>query len=1144
VNPGRPEQEQAKKTDVVKRVASAPIRVFGKVLSYDDHRPVPAADLFLIGPHAGQTNRQSASDGSFEINLTRAGTYQLYARKGDTWSFFDRGEIVELRAEPGFSSIGPVNLYLSQGVEVEVLVRSLEKNKPIPNAKLQIGPEPQQQLKTDSAGRVTTSLPADLWTLAASASGFAPTQKTVDLSTGQSRKMTLQLGEAGVCSGRVTNEEGQPLEAVSVRFTGEGGEQMAHTNEQGSFRIENLPQNNRFSLVFEKQGYSTRKLVDLWLDAQNQRDGLRVVLKHSNSVRQIEVEGLVINHQGTPLEDVAVTGGTDEEETRSDARGHFRFPGLVLEEQNRLFFEKDGYAPRAVPIAAPSEGDREEIKVRLVPAVTLQGRVLDDLGDPIPSAKIRVVCKDNGFEVARRSSSCDEQGVFQLFDLTDELHLQVAAHGFHSHKMNLSRVETKELNIVLQKQRHLEGIVVDGVSQQPVPRFILRLINLAEDKNLADSFRHALAGIEFEGDGHFRIPAPVNAPAHQWVVLAEGYQMLPFTVKDEEERTLTLSQEAQSIRGEIDIPEGVDLPTNFKVTLLINFESKPFSWVDFLNGQRPESAGWSKTYSVTGSTFDLPIPTRKLPIDLVVQAPGFATTVKSNALKGVRNWASRERIEQLAMAIDTDVENIYAQMGTDMRLMNLDVLVNVPLEARLRADVNLTRFPGAHQVEIRQNNDSGAESYRNLVPLSGKESFSLEALPPGSYTFLLWGSDGEQDRTVLARAHGELVSGDVFALELGFDEVRDLSGRLLVRGVTQPNGLLYLMSNDLLDAPRRTWSDEAGFFRFNNLSAETQYWMVYLGTERIHPNDLDFLINKHPNKNPVKPGETDTRNFLKYGSIRGRVANETVSWGLVLLGETEEKQTYYRVTAPDPDGLFYLTEIPPGTYRLSRTLAAGPETLASNIVLTDAAEALDLGDLTSEGFGSLRFIVESPILPQGFFSFAAYPDDGTGQLQAEPLFSQLLPRLEAEVTLEAIPEGPILGRFKTRLTNYVLEPELVRGEVFPDRVTTLRSKLVPVTDLEVTFPNIHGELAERNGTVAVQMIHRETGEVRNFERVGTGDAPINDVTLGQALFTNGKIRARGLLTGVWDLEIVFEQGEPTRHTITLVKGQTVTESYF
>jgi len=239
---------------------------------------------------------------------------------------------------------------------------------------------------------------------------FAPKQMKVEPGPAEKpNEVTITMSEGHRIRGRVTDDDGNPLEGVTVYFANgnqafsNGGKGM--TNKEGLFEFDSLPANCPFT--FNKSGYSQINELLLPLD---EADTVEVHMIPSGAIL-----GRVIDQvTGKPVRTMNVQITFTPKQQPGDPRatlpsewvkpgqafqsdtGQFKLANLVTGMALQVMIESDGYERTVVERVVVVRADKaEEIEFKLSPIdpATLRkyrGRLVDSNGAPVVGIQLRL----------------------------------------------------------------------------------------------------------------------------------------------------------------------------------------------------------------------------------------------------------------------------------------------------------------------------------------------------------------------------------------------------------------------------------------------------------------------------------------------------------------------------------------------------------------------------------------------------------------------------------------------------------------------------------------------------------------------------------------------------------------------------------
>jgi hypothetical protein len=266
-----------------------------------------------------------------------------------------------------------------------------------------------RQQVTDASGRLVIPLPPvrfDNLTVTARKEGLAPMKAYLWRSAVPAlevpRSFTLTMERARSIGGIVRDEDGRPIEGVSVTpyVTGPAdrvremldlGDVVARTDPEGRWHIDVIPVNFdlgrlRFRCAHpEFLGHGETSIIQqIPTPAQLRSQSAETVL-----YRGISVIGRVMDSQGRPIAGASVRLGQHfwSPAITSDADGRFRFRNLTATD-TFVTVQAAGHAPEARSVRVR---DRlAPIEFRLGPGRRIRGKVVDLQGRPLAGASVIV----------------------------------------------------------------------------------------------------------------------------------------------------------------------------------------------------------------------------------------------------------------------------------------------------------------------------------------------------------------------------------------------------------------------------------------------------------------------------------------------------------------------------------------------------------------------------------------------------------------------------------------------------------------------------------------------------------------------------------------------------------------------------------
>jgi hypothetical protein len=195
----------------------------------------------------------------------------------------------------------------------------------------------------------------------------------------------------------------------------------------------------------------------------------------------VEIGGIVVNTDGGPIPDADVRIGVrfsdNPRSARTDASGRFSIVGLSVGE-TMISARAKGYAPMAQAlIITPST---PEVRLTLKAGSVFRGRVVDSDRNPLEGVQVRVDTMQQLDENLRESLSglkieTGSDGRWQWDSGPDtDLDFSFRKAGFARKSGVTIRPNGSETIVTLSLPRHVEGIVIDDESSEPVTEFRLQ----------------------------------------------------------------------------------------------------------------------------------------------------------------------------------------------------------------------------------------------------------------------------------------------------------------------------------------------------------------------------------------------------------------------------------------------------------------------------------------------------------------------------------------------------------------------------------------------------------------------------------------------------------------------------------------------
>ncbi|MCD8534548.1 MAG: carboxypeptidase regulatory-like domain-containing protein [Verrucomicrobia bacterium] len=185
-----------------------------------------------------------------------------------------------------------------------------------------------------------------------------------------------------------------------------------------------------------------------------------------------KIEGRVMTGNGTPLAGVVVyvmdpVSFQKRHLVESDTEGNFHFT-LTHEYPVLMVFQKEGFNPDSRIVLGKSGVN--SVDVTLDEGRVLQNRVLDNNGDPVPSAMIELTAW-NGQSLLDWKTTTDAEGNFEWNGAPDgELAFNITKEGFKKTAVTI-QTSAPASPVVMEKLPHLSGLVTDKATGEKIGQF-------------------------------------------------------------------------------------------------------------------------------------------------------------------------------------------------------------------------------------------------------------------------------------------------------------------------------------------------------------------------------------------------------------------------------------------------------------------------------------------------------------------------------------------------------------------------------------------------------------------------------------------------------------------------------------------------
>jgi hypothetical protein len=307
---------------------------------------------------------------------------------------------------------------------------------------------------------------------------------------GQDREQDPKLG---AITGRVLAAVDRPVREAVVESSQRGtATARVRTKSDGSFHLKNVPPGTGIALTARAEGYAPGGFDRLMLDAGETLDVGLVYLGGALDPTATNHVDVIVTKTGTsePVAGALVTatstlagalvalgnwekqpGGTVVRVT-TDAAGKAVFDKLPPNFYDFLC-EAEGLTFVARQRVIVQRDTRTKIDFDLGPALTIEGKVLDEAGKPIEGARVGAFRFANF--TMHPAAATDQEGAFTIGGLASGGYMLFAVKEGHGEK-NLQNVEAgkKGLEIVLPLGSAMAIRVVDAATSKPLTEFAVR----------------------------------------------------------------------------------------------------------------------------------------------------------------------------------------------------------------------------------------------------------------------------------------------------------------------------------------------------------------------------------------------------------------------------------------------------------------------------------------------------------------------------------------------------------------------------------------------------------------------------------------------------------------------------------------------
>lgn len=552
-------------------------------------------------PGSGEDERLSSStdaEGRFRLAHLASGRYDLEVEAAGFAPVTIPGLTVGARA--GATDLGTV--VLKAGARIEGVVRDTlgaavaeaEIHLGRTNAPLFLG-RAEPATRSDAAGRfVVADLEAgEKYSVVVAKSGYGT--ETANAVAGTDDKVEVVLRGAGAISGRVRNEDGEPVRGAFVRADPPpemmrrvvaASRDFTRTDDEGAFRLASV-EPGKVQLMVSAQGYQTYQVRDLTVAPKGELNGLEIVL-----VRGATILGTVTRRDGTPVVEAAVSCSPARESSlyrgglahgQTDGDGRYRLNGVPQGPAMIIVQLGHRQVSKSIDVAAGTQ----TVDLVVDDGFEVSGRVIDTAGHPVPGAGLTLAATESGqrriFMPSSEAAVSGSDGSFTLQDVAAGHYLLTAA------KEGYAQASTPEPFEVAGSVAGIELELTRGATLRG------RILGL-EEEDLGDVAVQAVGG------------GMVSIGVQQGIVDFEGSYTVPHLGPGSWNVTARLGDTGRQASGQLTVAAGetevvldLEFRSGFSVDGLVVAGGQPQAGLHVFAGSLEPSLAGTNAQAVTDS---------------------------------------------------------------------------------------------------------------------------------------------------------------------------------------------------------------------------------------------------------------------------------------------------------------------------------------------------------------------------------------------------------------------------------------------------------------------------------------------------------------------------------------------------------------
>ena len=415
----------------IKLILPIEARIEGIVVEESTHRPVAGAKVRMAdGQHRwlpGLESTVSTENGTFSFDALPSGDHLVKYVPPDDVPADWIAEPTDVTLEAG-KTTADVKVVLRKGGILEVLVTDKESKKPIEDARVSVYDQRHRQSyggKTGSNGiRRIRLLPGTYQQGHAYKQDYSSysLSKPVTIEDGQTKRLKWELTAKPAITGVVRDQNGRPMQGVSMRIMPMGGRDDVNSDAEGRFKVSWDP------------ARSTDQREAPLLVCRHVEGNFGAVTIVPEGKRTLDVElkpavivrGKVVDPDGRGIASAGIrvmlrhtmwsSTITTRDSVTTDTDGNFEFRAIPVEHRYRLNVNAKGYGVKRVEFHADDAVDNFlEIEPATLARANLSvsGLVVDTQGNPIANARIESYGFGEG-QPDRLTTQSDSQGKFTL----------------------------------------------------------------------------------------------------------------------------------------------------------------------------------------------------------------------------------------------------------------------------------------------------------------------------------------------------------------------------------------------------------------------------------------------------------------------------------------------------------------------------------------------------------------------------------------------------------------------------------------------------------------------------------------------------------------------------------------------------------